>query len=158
VVAVGGATSGSEAGTVVGVRTGCLWATAEFATFLQARFPTNCSSGYRKLLRAVSGRQLGVGVWASRAADEQTRARAETAILGEHFMIMHLSKLKCDFPSLPVEPIKCKEERSHLNRCTDVQAVQKRYCTVWEVVRETTRSKRVFRKKFRTGVRDCKKP
>jgi len=50
-------------------------------------------------LLAVSGRQLGVGVWASRAADEQTRVRAKTAILDERFMIMHLSKPKCDFPS-----------------------------------------------------------
>src|SRR5271170_7339302 len=98
-VAVEGAGCGSETGTTVEVRTGCLWTTAEFVTFLQARLPTNCSSGDRKLLPAVSGRQLGVGVWARRAADEQTRARAETAILDEPFMIMHLSKPKCDFPS-----------------------------------------------------------
>src|SRR5271167_4574911 len=97
-VAVGGAGCGSETGTTVEVRTGCLWTTAESVTFLHARFPTNCSCGDRKLL-AVSGRQLGVGVWASRAADEQTRVRAKTAILDERFMIMHLSRPKCDFPS-----------------------------------------------------------
>lgn len=30
--------------------------------------------------------------------------------------------------------------------------------SVLEVERETTHSKRVFRKKFRAGVRECKKP
>ncbi len=45
-------------------------------------------------------------------------------------MVMHLSKLKCDFQSWSVERIKCKEERSHLNRCTDVQVIRKRYYRV----------------------------
>jgi len=85
-VAVGGAGCGSEMGTTVEVRASCPWATDGFTGFLQDRFPTNCSSGDRKLLPAVRGRQLGAGVWANRAADEQTRARAEMAILGENFI------------------------------------------------------------------------